>query len=54
MDNGADIVILDVRTGMDYDRSSNKIKGAVRVSIFQLEEKYRELPRDREIITYCT
>jgi len=54
MDRGEDIVILDVRTGRDYDRSREQIKGAVRISIFQLNERYGELPADKEIIAYCT
>jgi len=54
MDGGEDIVILDVRTGRDYDRSQRQIKGAVRISIFQLSERYRELPADKEIVAYCT
>lgn len=54
MDRGEDIVILDVRTGRDYDRSRDKIKGAVRISFFQLNDRYRELPADKEIVAYCT
>jgi hypothetical protein len=54
MDRGEDIVILDVRVGREYDRSPDKIKGAVRISIFQLNDRYRELPMDKEIVAYCT
>ncbi len=54
IDNGGGLVIVDVRTGKDYEGSRIKIKGAVRIPIVQLEERYRELPVDKEIITYCT
>ncbi len=47
-------MIIDVRTGNDYEGSKIKIKGAVRISIVQMEERYKELPKDKEIITYCT
>ena len=54
MDKGDDLVIVDVRTGDDYERSKIKIKGAVRIPIVKIEERYRELPKDTQIILYCT
>ena len=54
MDKGEDLVIIDVRTGEDYAGSRIKIKGAVRIPIVQMEERYKELPKDKQIITYCT
>ena len=54
IDKGEDLVVVDVRTGKDYEGSRIKIKGAVRIPIVQLEERYKELPMDKEIITYCT
>jgi predicted sulfurtransferase len=54
MDKGEDLVIIDVRTGKDYEGSRIKIKGAVRIPIVQMEERYKELPKDKQIITYCT
>jgi hypothetical protein len=55
MDRGEDIVILDVRLGSEYEGSKIKIKGAIRIPVFQLEDnRYKELPRDKDIIAYCT
>jgi rhodanese-related sulfurtransferase len=54
MDNGEKILIIDVRTGEDYASSKVKIKGAVRIPVNALEERQKELPKDREIITYCS
>jgi len=54
MDRGEDIVILDVRTSGAYLGSKIKIKGAVRIDPDSIERKYQVLPRDKEIITYCT
>ena len=54
MDKGDDLVVVDVRTGQDYADSRIKIKGAVRIPIVQIEERYKELPKDKEIILYCT
>jgi hypothetical protein len=54
MDKGEDLVVVDVRTGNDYEASKIKIKGAVRISIVKIEERYKDLSKDKEIITYCT
>lgn len=54
LDKGEDVVILDMRTGSDYSRSKYKIKGAIRMPVNYLESRYKELPRDKEIVTYCT
>jgi predicted sulfurtransferase len=54
IDKGEDLIVVDVRTGKDYADSRIKIKGAVRIPIVQIEERYRELPKDKEIVLYCT
>ena len=54
IDKGDDLVVVDVRTGKDYADSRIKIKGAVRIPIVQMEERYKELPKDKEIVLYCT
>jgi predicted sulfurtransferase len=54
IDKGDDVVIIDVRAGREYEDSKIKIKGAVRIPIVKLEDRISELPRDKEIITYCT
>jgi hypothetical protein len=43
------IFVLDVRIG-----ATTKIKGATYIPLDQLESRLSELPRDREIITYCS
>ena len=54
MERGEDIIVLDVRTGMSYKGSDIKIKGALRISQDAIDMRYKELPMDKEIITYCT
>lgn len=54
MDKGEDILILDVRTGGSYGGSKVKIKGAVRMSPDTADIWYKDLPKNKEIITYCT
>jgi len=52
------LTIIDVRASNAYITSDQKIKGAIRVKLRRL--KYRlslpplkDIPRDREVITYC-
>ncbi len=54
MDAGENIVIIDMRTDRDYQESSEKIKGAVRIAVVQLEDSSRALLKGKEIITYCS
>ncbi len=54
MEKGEDIIVLDVRTGMSYKGSDIKIKGAMRIPPDAIDMRYKELPLDKEIITYCT
>jgi rhodanese-related sulfurtransferase len=46
------VVVIDVR-GADYDASSTRIKGAMRIVPAELEAHLKDLPRDKEIVTYC-
>ncbi|HVG21853.1 MAG TPA: rhodanese-like domain-containing protein, partial [Blastocatellia bacterium] len=46
------VIIIDVR-GSDYDASATKIKGAMRIAPAELGAHLKDLPRDKEIVTYC-
>jgi rhodanese-related sulfurtransferase len=46
------VVVIDIR-GSDYDASATKIKGAMRIAPAELESRLKDLPRDKEIVTYC-
>lgn len=47
-EDGKSFLALDVRGHVD-----SKIKGAKHVPLDALESRLGELPRDREIVTYC-
>jgi len=51
LDAGAELVIVDVRSKEDFDKGH--IPGAVSIPWKEIETRYTELPRDKEIITYC-
>ena len=52
------VTIIDLRAANVYDDDNNKIKGAIRVKERKLRYRisitpFKELPRDRLIVTYC-
>ncbi len=52
MSAGEDLYIVDLRTTLDNDWPP--VPGAVRLSIEDLTSNSKRIPRDREIILYCT
>jgi membrane protein DedA with SNARE-associated domain len=54
MDAGESVVILDLRHALDVLPDPRMIPGAVRMRPEELHERYGEIPRDSEIILYCT
>lgn len=51
LDAGEDLFILDVREPNEYQ--INRIPGSTLIPLGELPRRYRELPRDREIIAQC-
>jgi len=54
LDSGEELVIIDLRHSMDFEADPETIPGAFRMDSRELEEKNDRLPRDREVILFCT
>jgi membrane protein DedA with SNARE-associated domain len=54
IDAGEELVIVDLRHSLDFEAEPETIPGAFRMDAKELEEKNDRLPRDREVILYCT
>jgi len=54
IDAGEELVIVDLRHSVDFEAEPETIPGAFRMDAKELEEKNDRLPRDREVILYCT
>lgn len=54
LDGGEDVMIVDLRHSMDFEAEPHVIPGALRLSTEDLEGRHQEIPRDRDIILYCT
>jgi hypothetical protein len=54
IDAGEELVIVDLRHSVDFEAEPETIPGAFRMDAKELEENNDRLPRDREVILYCT
>jgi membrane protein DedA with SNARE-associated domain len=52
IDRGEAPTIVDVRTQSRYQ--AGRIPGALRMTFEELDEKLADLPREREVVLYCT
>ena len=51
---GETISIVDLRQPMDVEAFPQIIPGALRIAMEEIEERHREIPRDRDVVLYCS
>jgi membrane protein DedA with SNARE-associated domain/rhodanese-related sulfurtransferase len=54
IESGEDVTILDLRHPLDFLPQPYTIPGTIRMPMEQLERRQAEIPRDQEVIVYCT
>jgi membrane protein DedA with SNARE-associated domain len=54
LDAGEALLILDMRDALEFEIEPYTLPGAFQLPIEQLDEKHHEIPRDRDIVLYCT
>jgi len=54
IDAGEELVIVDLRHSVEFEADPHTIPGAFRMDANDLEEKDERLPRDRDVVLYCT
>jgi len=54
LDAHEDLLIVDLRHALDFEADPETIPGAFRMDAKELEEHGDRLPRDREVVVYCT
>jgi membrane protein DedA with SNARE-associated domain len=54
MDEGDQVVVVDLRHSSDFDVSGVSIPGAIRVAVDEIDSGSDRIPRDREIVLFCT
>ncbi len=51
---GEALVIIDLRPGAELNLDPSLIPGAVHLAVEEVEIRHHEIPRDREVIVYCS
>ena len=54
LDSGEPVVIVDLRSELDVAATPSVIPGALRIAAEELERRHQEIPRDRDIVVYCS
>lgn len=54
LEKHAPVVIVDARSEGSWEGSDKQIKGSVRIPVDQIEARMGDLPKDKEIIFYCS
>ena len=54
LDAGEDVVIVDLRHSLDFEAEPEVIPGAFRMDAAELEEASEKIPRNRDVVLYCT
>lgn len=54
LDSGENIAIIDLRHPLDFLPEPYTIPTAIRLSLEELRKRHEEVPRDRDVVLYCT
>ena len=54
IDDGEAVTIMDLRHAIDFESDPNTIPGALFLPPEEFDQRYAEIPRDRELILFCT
>jgi membrane protein DedA with SNARE-associated domain/rhodanese-related sulfurtransferase len=54
MNEGENLVILDLRSKNEVERNPDLIRGARHVTLDELKAQHGDIPRDRDIVLYCS
>lgn len=54
LDAGEDVVVVDLRHSMEFEAEPATVPGAIHLLPDELDARHGEIPRDREVVLYCT
>lgn len=54
LDRGEPIVVVDLRHALDLDAEPHHIPGALHLTPDEIDLRHDEIPRDRDVVLYCT
>ncbi|MGO8766460.1 MAG: VTT domain-containing protein [Limisphaerales bacterium] len=54
LEAGENPIILDLRSKLELERDPSFIRGALHMTMDEVQHRHQEIPRDRDIILYCS
>ena len=54
IEGDGDVDIVDLRHAMSIELEPHRIPGARVMTLEEIEARHEEIPRDRDIVLYCT
>ena len=54
LEAGEDIVVVDLRHSLEFGAESVKVPGAIHLRPDELDHRHQEIPRNREVVLYCS
>ncbi len=50
----SDLAVIDTRSALEVNAAPYAIRGAIWIAAEEIDQRHHEVPRDREIVVYCT
>ncbi|HKS97347.1 MAG TPA: VTT domain-containing protein [Terriglobia bacterium] len=54
LEAGEPLVVVDLRNSTEFDAADGKLPGALHLDPREIEQHHDEIPRDRDVVLYCT
>ena len=54
LEAGEDIVVVDLRHALEFEADNATVPGALHLLPEELDRRHQEIPRDRDVVLYCT
>jgi predicted sulfurtransferase len=54
LEAGEPIAIVDLRNALEFEFGGSKIPGAIWMDAQELDARHEEIPREREVVLYCS
>jgi hypothetical protein len=54
LESGEEVTVVDLRGSLEFEAEAEKLPGAIHLHPNQLEARHAEIPRDRDVVLYCT
>jgi len=54
LDAGENFAVIDLRHAIEFNADGAKVPGAIHIDPQEIEMRHLEIPRDRDVVLYCT